>query len=107
MRHSPRRGREECIGAGVLLTPAVAHPDVFDVGFATAAAGPWWVVMHVCWIAAAVLSIFGLAGLVVAHGRRLGRLGWAGTVVTIPPGRRRLPHVVRGGGHARTGPYRP
>jgi hypothetical protein len=72
------------IAVGLLLTPGVAHPDVFEVGFAAPAVEPLWVVMHVCWLVATVLSIFGVAGLVVAQGARLARLGWLGVALTVP-----------------------
>lgn len=73
------------MAAGVLIAGAVAHPDVFDVGFAVAAReSPLWAVWHALWLASVVLSLFGLAGLYVRHADRLTPLGVVGFALAVP-----------------------
>jgi hypothetical protein len=72
------------IGAGLLFVPLVAHPNVLRVGFAAPARQPLWIVMHVAALLAVVLSLFGVAGLVLAQGSRLGRTGRIGAALTVP-----------------------
>jgi len=72
------------VAAGALISGAVAHPDAFHTGFATAAGQPGWAAWHTAWLVSAVLSLFGLAGLYAYHAGRLGVLGLAGLVLAVP-----------------------
>ena len=71
------------IGAGLLILPTVAHPDIFDVGLAAASLQTYWAVGHAAGLLVVVLSLFGLAGLAVSHRARLGRLGVMGLVGAV------------------------
>ena len=72
------------IAAGVLLLAELAHPDALDLGFAASSRQTLWPALHVAWVFAAILTLFGLAGLVARHGPALGRLGVAGAVLAVP-----------------------
>lgn len=63
-RRLDRRAGGCLIAVGVLLLTTVPHPDVFETTFADAALDtPSWVVTHAALVVAAILSIFGLAGV--------------------------------------------
>ena len=70
--------------AGVLLLAELAHPDALGIGFAASSRQTLWPALHVAWVLAAVLTLFGLAGLMAQYGAALGRLGIAGAVLTVP-----------------------
>jgi hypothetical protein len=73
------------VGAGLLLLPTAAHPDIFETTLADAALRtPLWTSMHVALIAAMILSLFGLLGLYAAHAAGLGRLGAVGFALAVP-----------------------
>lgn len=72
------------IAAGVLLLAELAHPDALGLGFAASSLQTLWPAVHVAWVLATVLTIFGLAGLVARHGPSLGRLGLTGAVLAVP-----------------------
>jgi hypothetical protein len=72
------------IAAGVLLLAELAHPDALGIGFAASSLETWWPAVHVAWVLAAILTLFGLAGLVAQHGPALGGLGIAGAVLAVP-----------------------
>lgn len=72
------------IAAGVLLLAELAHPDALGIGFAASSLQTLWPAVHVAWVLATVLTIFGLAGLVAGHGSALGRLGLVGAVLAVP-----------------------
>jgi hypothetical protein len=71
------------IAAGVLLLAELAHPDALGIGFAASSRQALWPAVHVAWVLAAVLTLFGLAGLMARHGAALGRLGAAGAVLAV------------------------
>jgi hypothetical protein len=72
------------IGAGILFVPLAVHPDVLKIGFAAPAVAPLWIPMHVAALMATALSLFGVAGLVLVQGSRLGRPGRIGAVLAVP-----------------------
>jgi hypothetical protein len=72
------------VAAGVLLLAELAHPDALGIGFAASSRQPLWPALHVAWVLAAVLTLFGLAGLMARYGAALGRLGVAGAVLSVP-----------------------
>ena len=72
------------MAAGVLLLAELAHPDALGIGFAASSSQPLWPALHVAWVLAAVLTLFGLAGLMARYGAALGRLGVAGAVLAVP-----------------------
>jgi hypothetical protein len=72
------------IAAGVLLLAELAHPDALAIGFAASSRQTLWPALHVAWVLAAILTLFGLAGLVARFGPALGRLGAAGVVLAVP-----------------------
>ena len=55
-----------------------------SIGFAASSRQTLWPAIHVAWVLAAILTLFGLAGLVARHGAALGRLGVAGAVLAVP-----------------------
>ncbi len=71
------------MAAGVLLLAELAHPDALGIGFAASSRQPLWQAIHVAWVLAAVLTLFGLAGLMARYGAVLGRLGIAGAVLAV------------------------
>ena len=71
------------VAAGLLILPVVAHPDVFETGFAAASLEPYWTPTHAAGLLVPVLTILGLAGLGAGHGSRLGRVGAVGMVLTV------------------------
>lgn len=84
-RRLDRRSGGCLIAVGVLLLSTIPHPDVFETTFADAAlATPSWVVTHAALVVAAILSIFGLAGVYLPRADRLGRLGSAGFALAVP-----------------------
>lgn len=84
-RRLDRRAGGCLIAVGVLLLTTVPHPDVFETTFADAALDtPSWVVTHAALVVAAILSIFGLAGVYLPRADRLGRLGAAGFALAVP-----------------------
>jgi len=70
--------------AGVLIAGTVAHPDIFETGFAAAARQSFWAPWHAAWLVSTVLSLFGLAGLYACQAGRLGTLGLAGLALAVP-----------------------
>ena len=72
------------IAAGVLLLAELAHPNALGIGFAASSLQALWPAVHVAWVLATVLTLFGLAGLVVRHGPALGRLGLVGAALSVP-----------------------
>lgn len=72
------------IAAGVLLLAELAHPNALDAGFAASSEQLLWPAVHVAWVLAVILTLFGLAGLAVRHGPAFGRLGVVGTVLAVP-----------------------
>ncbi len=72
------------IAAGVLLLAELAHPDALGIGFAASSRQPLWPALHVAWVTAAVLTLFGLAGLMARYGPVLGRIGVVGAVLAVP-----------------------
>ena len=72
------------IAAGLLITPTVFHPDIFDISIGEASLMPYWAAGHAAGLVAMVLTMFGMAGLVARYGARLGALGLAALVVTVP-----------------------
>jgi hypothetical protein len=72
------------IAAGVLLLAELAHPDALGIGFAASSRQTLWPAVHVAWVLAASLTLFGLAGLMARYGAALGRLGIAGAVLAVP-----------------------
>jgi hypothetical protein len=77
----PLRGAGVCLAAaGLLIAPSAAHPTILgdrSVAAVVRATGGW-VPMHLAFMAAAALSIVGLAGVVALHDDDLGRVGRAG-----------------------------
>ena len=71
------------VAAGVLVLPELAHPDVFEIGFAAGSRQTLWPVIHVTWVLAALVSLFALAGLAARYGGALGRLGATGVVLAV------------------------
>lgn len=71
------------VAAGVLTLPELAHPDVFETGFAAGSRGTLWPAVHVAWVLVALLTLFGLAGVAARYGTALGRLGAAGLVLSV------------------------
>jgi hypothetical protein len=72
------------IAAGVLLLAELAHPDALGIGFAASSLQTLWPALHVAWVLATVLTLFGLAGLVARYGPALGRLGTVGATLAVP-----------------------
>lgn len=72
------------IAVGVLLLAELAHPDALGDGFAASSLQSLWPAVHIAWVLAAVLTLFGLAGLVARYGPALGRLGLVGAVLAVP-----------------------
>jgi hypothetical protein len=72
------------IAAGVLVLAELAHPDALGIGFAASSRQSLWPAVHVAWTLAAIVTLFGLAGLVGSFGPALGRLGTAGAVLAVP-----------------------
>jgi hypothetical protein len=72
------------IAVGVLLLAELAHPDALGIGFAASSGQALWPALHVAWVLAMILTLFGLAGLAVVHGRAWGRLGTVGVVLAVP-----------------------
>ncbi len=72
------------IAAGVLMLAELAHPDALAIGFAASSRQTLWPALHVAWVLAAILTVFGLWGLFARHGAALGRLGVAGAVIAVP-----------------------
>lgn len=72
------------MAAGVLILAELAHPDALGIGFAASSRQPLWPALHLAWVLAAVLTLFGLAGLMARYGAALGRLGVAGAVLVVP-----------------------
>jgi hypothetical protein len=79
------RGYALCwVLAGILLTPLVWHPDLFEVPFRHAALTGWWVTAHTLLVLAMILTMYGLAGLHRAHRAGFGRAGRVGLVLAVP-----------------------
>ena len=72
------------IAAGVLLLAELAHPDALDIGFGASSLQTLWPAVHIAWVLATIVTLFGLAGLVARHGAALGRLGITGAVIAVP-----------------------
>ena len=72
------------IAVGLLVTPTVFHPDIFDISIGEASLMPYWTAGHAAGLVAMVLTMFGLAGLVARFGARLGALGLTGIIVAVP-----------------------
>ncbi len=72
------------IAPGLLITPTVFHPDIFDISIGEASLMPYWAAGQAAGLVAMVLTMFGMAGLGARHGARLGALGLAALVVTVP-----------------------
>jgi len=72
------------MAAGVLLLAELAHPDALGIGFAAPSGEALWPALHVAWVLAMILTLFGLAGLALLHGRAWGRLGMVGVVLAVP-----------------------
>ena len=72
------------MAAGVLLLAELAHPDALGIGFAVSSRQTLWPAIHIAWVLAAVVTLFGLAGLMARYGAAMGRLGVAGAVLTVP-----------------------
>jgi hypothetical protein len=66
------------------LALSVAHPDIFENGFAAAAQGALWVPIHLLAIVALVLTLFGATGLYARQAGQLGGLGTAGLLIAVP-----------------------
>jgi hypothetical protein len=71
------------VGAGLLTLPAVAHPDILELGLAAASRAPLWTLTHAAGLALVVLSFGGIAGLALVHRGRWGRLGDVGVALTV------------------------
>jgi hypothetical protein len=71
------------VAAGLLVLPVVAHPDVFETGFAAASLEPYWTPLHAAGLLVPVLTILGLGGLAARHGAPLGAVGVLGMVLTV------------------------
>jgi hypothetical protein len=71
------------VAAGLLTLPVLAHPDIFDEGFAGPSLTWFWSVGHAAGLMLVALSLLGLAGLAALHGPRLGRLGALGLVLAV------------------------
>ena len=69
--------------AGLGTLTVVIHPDILDIGLAEAAGTPLWIPVHATGLAVVALSLGGIAGLAILHGRRWGRLGTVAVAVTV------------------------
>jgi hypothetical protein len=72
------------IAAGVLVLAELAHPDALGIGFAASSLQALWPALHVAWVLAMLLTLFGLAGLAGCYWEALGRVGRAGVVLAVP-----------------------
>lgn len=69
--------------SGLLTLPVLAHPDIFDVGFATASRHPLWGPGHAAGLLVVALTLLALAGWGARLGDRMGRLGAVGAVLAV------------------------
>jgi hypothetical protein len=69
----------------LLIAVTLVHPSIFDrpISDVVLESAAWWVPAHLAGLVVFVLTVFGAAGIVAAHGDHMGRLGHAGLVVTL------------------------
>lgn len=86
LRVSLRLSAVSFVVTGVsLIAVTFSHPSILDrsVSDVVLESAAWWVPVHLAGLVVSVLTVLGAAGLVAAHGDRMGRLGRAGLVVTL------------------------
>jgi hypothetical protein len=82
----PLRAAAVSLAASGLIVAALLplHPSIFDrpIGEVVAET-PLWTAIHFAGVVAFPLALIGAAGIVAAHGERMGRLGRIGLLVTL------------------------
>jgi hypothetical protein len=82
----PLRAAAVSIAASGLIVAALLplHPSIFDRPVAEVVGDtPLWAFIHLIGVVAFPLAVVGAAGIVAAHGERMGRLGLIGLAVTL------------------------
>ncbi|MFC0681746.1 hypothetical protein ACFFGH_28275 [Lysobacter korlensis] len=82
----PLRAAAVSLAASGLIVAALLplHPSIFDRPIGEVVADtPLWTAIHFAGIVAFPLAVIGAAGIVAAHGERMGRLGRIGLLATL------------------------